>query len=691
MGQETGMIHRRDVIKLSAAGTLTAASAAVIAKAMAAPLPQGATGSIKDVEHVVILMQENRAFDHYYGTLRGVRGFDDPTAIILPGGLPAWNQPAKAPAVGTVSPYRLDASATNAESMSSLDHSWKGSHDRWKHYDAWISAKTPKSMGHFTRQDVPFYYALADAFTICDAYHCSIFGPTDPNRLYLFSGTNGVTVGQESIHSIKNLGPVELNYTPDRMKDSAWAGFSWTPYAERLEKAGVSWKVYQEHDNYGCNALAYFSNFRGYGPATPLHDKARSGVDGSDASNVATSTGQHLAAAFRKDIETGQLPAVSWLVAPERVCEHPKGSPALGQNLVAQLISALADNPQVFAKTVLILNYDENDGFFDHMPPPTPATSPAMGASTVTTVGETYSGEPVGLGPRVPMIVVSPWTKGGFVNSQVFDHTSVLRFLETRFGVVEPNISTWRRTVCGDLTSIFDFTGRDAVVAVLPATQALVTRAAANNKLPATVIANDGSRTRQEPGRRLARPLPYALAVTGRTGNGVLALALDNRGTAGAVFELRTEGAGDGPWSFTVGAGQNLSAKVPLPAGPYHFALRGPNGFLRSFKGDAATDVPVVVEQVSQPGNGNLALSLTNHGRTMVVITAKGGRYDHGPVRTYRLKPGQTVKDAWALDSTAQWYDLVIAAKDRGRFERRLSGHLETGRPSLSDPSIGAA
>jgi phospholipase C len=682
------MIHRRDVVKLSAVGALTAGSAGVIARAVAAPLPQGATGSIKDVEHVVILMQENRAFDHYYGSLRGVRGFDDPTAIRLPGGQPVWLQPA--PGGRAVAPFRLDASATSAENLRSLDHSWKGSRDLWKHHDAWIPTKTPLTMGYFVREDLPFYYALADAFTICDAYHCSIFGPTSPNRLFLFSGTSGLMVGERTALAVTNP-PQEPNETADRAKDSAWAGFRWTAYAERLEKAGVSWKLYQEFDNYGDNSLAHFPNFRGTGPATPLHDKARRWVDGSNADNAKTSNGEHLAAAFRHDIETGRLPSISWIVAAERLSEHPKGSPALGQNLVAQLISALADNPQVFAKTVFILNYDENDGFFDHMPPPVPATSPAFGDSTVSTAGETYGIEPVGLGPRVPMVVVSPWTKGGFVNSQVFDHTSVIRLLETRFGVMEPNISPWRRAVCGDLTSVFDFTGRDATIAALPAAGPLLGRAAANRKLAAPVVANAGQLPRQEPGRRLTRPLPYALSATGQAKGDTLELVLNNAGAAGAVFDLRSEVDAAGPWSFTVDAGKSLTAKAPIPDGAYAFAVRGPNGFLRTFAGTrGAVEQAVVVEQLTRPGDGHLALSLTNTGDKSVTVTALGGRYDHGPARTYRLKPGQTVKDAWTLDATAQWYDLRIAAKDRARFERRLSGHLETGRPSLSDPSIGS-
>ena len=162
----------------------------------------------------------------------------------------------------------------------------------------------------------------------------------------------------------------------------------------------------------------------------------------------------------------------------------PAGQPPAGEHLVARLLSALADNPEVWAKTAFILNYDENDGFFDHMPPPIPVAGPAQGKSTVEATGEVYHGEPVGFGPRVPLMVVSPWTKGGYVNSQLFDHTSVLRFLETRFGVVEPNISPWRRVVSGDLTSVFDFTGDNRrPLPPLPDAAALVARSEKARKL----------------------------------------------------------------------------------------------------------------------------------------------------------------------------------------------------------------
>src|SRR5262249_37432190 len=150
--------------------------------------------------------------------------------------------------------------------------------------------------------------------------------------------------------------------------------------------------------------------------------------------------------------------------------EHPDAPPAFGQALAARLIAALTADPDVWARTVFFLNYDENDGFFDHMPPPVPAISPDMGKSTVSVEGEIYKGEPVGLGPRVPILVVSPWSKGCYVSSQLFDHTSVIRFLEKRFGVAEPNITPWRRAVCGDLTGTLDFSATGGEASGLPAT-----------------------------------------------------------------------------------------------------------------------------------------------------------------------------------------------------------------------------
>src|SRR6202007_2773999 len=165
------------------------------------------------------------------------------------------------------------------------------------------------------------------------------------------------------------------------------------------QAAGVSWRLYQEYDNYGDNGLAYFANFRGIGPETELYQRGRAGAPGSNAANAKTTAGEPLVAQFAADVASGALPQVSWIVAPYRLCEHPHPSPGEGEHLAGRLVAGLADHPEVWAKTVFILNYDENDGFFDHVPPILPAVGAAPGKGTVSTDGEDFHGGPVGLGP----------------------------------------------------------------------------------------------------------------------------------------------------------------------------------------------------------------------------------------------------------------------------------------------------
>jgi phospholipase C len=679
---------RRDFL-MRAAGAAVGASALPPAIAQALALPaRRAAGTIQDVEHIVILMQENRSFDHYYGTLRGVRGYGDPRAITLPSGQPVWMQSTK-DGKGVVSPFHLRSETSRAQTLYSLDHSWKGSHALWKHHDAWVPTKGPLTMGYFTRADLPFYYALADAFTICDAYHCSIFGPTNPNRLFLFSGTSGLSVGDDSSIVIDNP-PTETNDTSDPRNDAkAFNGVAWTTYAERLQAAGVSWRVYQEWDNYGDNGLAYFSQFRGLAEDSPLYQRGRAWVAGSNAANAKVSEGEHLVAAFAADVAADRLPRVSWIVAPYTLCEHPEASPARGEYLTARLISALASNPEVWAKTAFILNYDENDGFFDHAPPIVPTAGPALGKSTVEAAGEVYHGEPVGLGPRVPAIVVSPWTKGGYVNSQVFDHTSVIRFIEARFGVAEPNISPWRRAVTGDLTSVFDFaTPNRHRLRSLPSAAALpaVPDAEKARKLPFPK-APEGAQPLppQEPGQRPARALPYDFDVSARVRPGGFALTIANTGRAGAGFILYAAGGGE-PRFYTVEAGKSLVDLIPLDQGAYAFDLHGPNGFLRGFHGGTAGPE---ARARFDPARGRLVISLANQSDAAVTVEVASQAYLKAPPRGFHLAPGAQVIDAWALGPSQNWYDFTVKSAGDARFERRIAGHGEDGRPSVSDPAFG--
>jgi len=677
--------RRRDFLKLAAGAAAGAGSLSpVIAKALDLPA-RGGTGTIQDVEHVVILMQENRSFDHYFGTLRGVRGYGDPRPIRLPNGDPVWLQPSRDGAVG---PFHLDAKTTSAQSIKSLDHSWKGTNARWRHHDAWIAAKGPMTMGHFTRADVPFYHALADAFTICDGYHASIFGPTSPNRLFLFTGTSGLAVGDTSSTAVWNS-VVELSETADPANDSKrFKGFTWTTYAERLQAAGVSWRVYQEYNNYGDNSLSFFANFRGVAPDSPLYQRGRAWSPGSNAANADTSQGEHLVAQFEADVASGRLPQVSWIVPSKQLSEHPESTPADGEYLTARLIAALTDHPEVWAKTVLFLNYDENDGFFDHVPPIVPPTGTTPGKSTVDMTGELYRGEAVGLGPRVPMLVVSPWSKGGFVDSQLFDHTSVIRFLETRFGVAEPNITPWRRAVTGDLTSAFDFaaTGR-RVAKPLPDASGLPARAADARSLPLPTPKGPQAPPAQEPGLRQARALPYAFEVAGRQRPDGFGLDIANTGAAGAGFILYP--AGGEPRHYTVEAGKRLSDRLPLDAAAgYAMALHGPNGFLRTFIGSAKAE-GVEADARFEPETARLLISLRNKSAQPVTLIVEPVDYLPATPRKHTLAPGAEQVDAWFIAPVGDWYDFKVSLEGDGAFERRIAGHGETGRPSISDPALG--
>ncbi|WP_174248459.1 alkaline phosphatase family protein [Streptomyces hoynatensis] len=415
---------------LGAAAGVAAGSAALsllppsLQRAVAAGPRRG--GSLADIEHVVLLMQENRSFDHYFGTLKGVRGFADPDALTLSTGRSVFHQPDEENPEGHLLPFHLDTHTTSAQAIPSTSHAWAVQHEAWNNgrMDRWLPAHRaadgengPYVMGYHTREDIPFQFALAENFTICDNYFCSVLGPTWPNRLYWMTGTIDP--------SGTRGGPVTSNTAP--------TPYTWTTYAERLQAAGISWQVYQEADDYGCNLLEQFRQFRDARPGDPLFERAMV---------------ERPAGTFEEDARNDRLPAVSWLIPTSHQSEHPDYLPAAGADYVAGKLEAIAANPEVWAKTAFILNYDENDGLFDHVPPPVPEPG---------TPDEFVGGLPIGGGFRVPCLIISPWTVGGWAAGEAFDHTSVLRFLERWTGVEEPNISAWRRGTFGDLTSAFGF------------------------------------------------------------------------------------------------------------------------------------------------------------------------------------------------------------------------------------------
>ena len=435
------------------------------------------------VEHIVILMMENRSYDSYFGCYPKGRGFGDHPKHSL--GVFAQDYPG-----GTelnpkqkLVPFHFDQQCQNDPT-----HDWGPTHLCWNRgkMDAWVRVHTMSQyegasgtsvMGYYERSDLPFYYALADNFTLCDGYHCSVLGPTHPNRLMQMSGT----IDPDG----KAGGPI----TDTNVSPALVGSLSWNTMPEVLEDAGVSWKVYSP-SNVGSdpryaflagpdykswnpelsnpttnpevlftsdNILPYFAAYRS--PASSLYQKAFGPTFPYD---------------FASDIRSGGLPSVSWVIPPVGWDEHPSSSPARGMFFTSMVLDALTANPEVWSKTALFLMHDEHGGFFDHIVPPTPPsgtpgeylTAPPKGGNpTPDTLG--IAG-PVGLGVRVPLLVISPFSRGGHVVSDTFDHTSQLKLLSARFGVEVPNLSAWRDQTVGDLTSTLFRSALDTSVPKLP-------------------------------------------------------------------------------------------------------------------------------------------------------------------------------------------------------------------------------
>ncbi|MGA5321612.1 phosphocholine-specific phospholipase C [Streptomyces seoulensis] len=681
-------VSRRRFLQIAAGSAAATRLSEGIARA-ASIGPAVGTGTLADVEHVVVLMQENRSFDHYFGTLRGVRGFGDPRPLGLPSGKSVFHQ-TDGSGRETL-PFRPDADRLGMQFIQDLDHSWAGTHAAFDGglYDKWIPAKSTTTMAYLTRADIPYHYALADAFTVCDAYHCSMLSSTDPNRYYMYTGYSG--------NDGKGGGPVLGNEE---------AGYSWTTFPEILQKAGVSWKVYQDTGtgldaaggwgwtgdafigNYGDNSLLFFNQYRDAKPGDPLYDRARTGTRAA--------SGDGYFDRLRADVTAGTLPQVSWIAAPEAFSEHPNWPANYGAWYISQVLDALTSNPDVWSRTALLLTYDENDGFFDHVVPPFPPASAARGLSTADVTSELYGGSsgyaagPYGLGPRVPMLVISPWSTGGWVCSQTFDHTSIVQFIEKRFGVRNPHVSPWRRAVCGDLTSAFDFSRGNSAAPGLPDTSGYRPPNHTNpgNYVPKPPAA--GALPKQERGTRSARALPYDLAVDTKGVGGRMQFTFASLGAAGAAFHVTSATRTDGPWPYTVESGKSLTDSWALPGTRYDFSVSGPNGFLRRQAGTNAAVGPEVTARHDNSA-GQVALTFTNAGGTAVTFTATDA-YAPAQHYTYTVQPGASrVVKGWGVAAGNRWYDVTVTASTDSAFVRRFAGHVETGAPSTSDPATATA
>jgi phospholipase C len=840
------MQTRRDFLKLAAMFSgATSVSGFVpdsIQRAYAIEPEHGSTWL--DAEHIVILMQENRSFDHALGTLRGVRGFNDPRAIRLANGNSVFVQTDASGA--SYAPWRLDIRDTRVTWMGSLPHSRESQVDAWNEglHDRWLEAKRsevpeyadlPLTMGHYTREDLPFYYQLADAFTVCDQNYCSVLTSTSPNRSYFWTGT---------IRDEQRVG----SRVHIRNEEIETVGMIWKTYPERLHEAGISWKHYQNEltfcggmtdeerawlSNYGDNVLEFFAAYNveanpGAGAfmqewitaytkevaelkqkliaekdppkaaqlqaslesKQKLIDRLKSGLANGgeprykslnesqrrlhEAAFVTNTGDPHYRALeplafenagqqrqmlvpkgdvfyqFRKDVDKGKLPAISWLSAPERFSDHPS-SAWFGAWYLSEVMDILTKNPEVWKKTIFILTYDENDGYFDHAPsfvaadPKRPETG---GASEGIDTGLEYTyvedelqqgvtekdarSGPIGMAFRVPMIIASPWSRGGWVNSQLFDHTSTLMFLEqfvqNKYGksVKEENISAWRRATCGDLTSVFrrhdtnesalDFLDRNQFVVSIE--KARYKELPSNfRKLNAAEIEEINRSPvlsplipHQEPGIRPACALPYELYADGMLSSDgssfELAMtagnAIHGRNAAGAPFNVylrnvngATSGGGMRVATYAVKPGDSIRQRFPLShfaTSKYSVEVLGPNGFYRSFTGDSTShhvQVHTAYEQKQGELTGNVQVHFRNPTAEPLTATVEDNSYKTSAI-TKTIEPRHEASVVLVLRETHGWYDFTVKVNG-SETKARFAGRVETGRPSVTDPLMGGA
>lgn len=790
------MNSRRDFLKkaalLSGAAGLPNVIPMSIQKAMAINADPGTT--FYDAEHVVFLMQENRSFDHMFGKLKGVRGFNDPRTFTLPDQNKVWLQ--KDNAGNTYAPFHVDINKTKITWQGGLPHSWSdqvAARNNGK-YDKWVPVKSLLCMGHYDRTDIPFYYAMADAFTICDHNFCSSLTGTTPNRLFFWTGNIRPEPNGSTVAAVSN--------SQAESRDNTFV--DWETFPELLEDNDISWKIYQNEiwtadlqgdtvddwmGNYGDNAIEYVKRynvklaayFRKNGDATgktkltaaevtekynKLSQREKNLIDKAFASNI-NAPFNYLELApfnftddqgnaqtlnipkndifhqFRSDVDNGKLPAVSWLVAPQRFSDHTS-SPLYGTWYVSEAIDILTKNPEVWKKTIFILTYDENDGYFDHIPPyvvPKPndlATGKVSAQIDVSSDYELKKDSPIGLGYRVPMLIASPWSKGGYVNSQVFDHTSSLMFLEhlltkkTGKKIRSKQISSWRRAICGDLTSAFRPAGN--IPGPIPATlkrEAVITGIQNAKNKPAQVKPDALSKTeidkintimpfaegasgfapQQEKGTSKACALPYELfaecdlnvsknviELSFEAGKGNFGQKVTPVGAAFNAYTTRLYNALAGKtWAYAVTAGDKITDNISLgnfEAERYNVSVNAANGFYRQFcgtKNDPSLKVRCMYEKaglLAKKTTGHLLLSFENDGEQEIRLSIKGNTYKMKDIGVV-LKPKGKNKTIINLAASSGWYDVIITVQGDETFSRQYAGHVETGEDSITDPYMG--
>jgi phospholipase C len=703
---------RREFLRRSAAvlGAATAMSMlpASIRRALGIA-PTIERGTIQDVKHVVILMQENRSFDHYFGTLRGVRGFGDPFPISLQSGQSVWYQ---SDGTQAIPPYHLNPAVSSALLVPDCPHQFGDAQAAWNQglYGAWPLHKTGYSMGHYLREDIPFQFALAEAFTLCDSYHCSVTAGTDPNRIVLFSGANadpslraqGINCSSQNAE-VNNHRCVVSGQMPTPGYQFTGTAFTWPTLPELLQAANISWRIYQDPNDNWSGLMHGGLAFEGFRRATAA----------SGSPIYLNGMTQNTIEDLRNDVTNGSLPSVSWVLPTPAQSEHPSASnPDAGAYFISQVLDAITADPIVWSQTALFILFDENDGLFDHVPPPAVPSyddeGVPAGGSTLSLAGEYFDGStgsfldpstntgslrPWGMGARVPAYVISPWSRGGWVNSQVFDHASIGMFLEKRFGIEVSSISPWRRAVSGDLTSAFDFASPDAsALPVLPDMSHYAAVIAAQATLPPPAPPGTPQALYQERGFRSARAVPYELFTTASISGADVSLTFTNSGAQGAVFHVYDQlNLGRIPRRYTVESGKSLTDVLSsADGGAYDLMIYAPNGFVRQFSGNAqawsADGFRPEIFVGFIPTAQTLSLEIHNGGsRAGQVTVSANNAFMAFATRRVAIAPAAIVEVPIGLEASANWYDFTISGMNVGR---RFAGRMETGRNGISDPAM---
>ena len=776
---------RRDFLKkvavMAAAASVTNANASAIKKAFSINADKGT--SFYDAEHIVFLMQENRSFDHIFGCMKGVRGFNDPRAKWLPDGNKVWIQKNKENKA--YAPFHLDIHKTKITWQGGLPHDWPdqlGARNGGK-YDKWLPFKSEMCLGYYNRNDMPFYYAMADAFTVCDHYFCSSLTGTTPNRLFFWTGNIRPKPDGNSKPAVRNF--------MAESRDNTYV--DWSTFPELLEDFEIDWKIYQNElwtaelpdktdywlGNYGDNAIEYVKRhnvrlskyFRKNGDAgnkkgapalsaekvtalyNQLSPKQKNLVDKAFTTNIDQSDYLELEPftftndegieqtvdiprgdifhQFRKDVESNQLPTVSWLAAPQSFSDHTS-SPFYGTWYVSQVLDILTQNPEVWKKTIFIVNYDENDGYYDHLPPfvvpgGTIDGKVSKGIDTASDF-DTERQQSIGLGYRVPMIIASPWSKGGFVNSEISDHTSTLMFLEhflqkkTGRKIYSPHISSWRRAVCSNLTSAFrPYNGESFPLPDFLKVKEVVTNIQNAKNKPAQVVPDELSATDinainssntssvlpvQEKGTKPACALPYRLQANCHLNKETKKLALNFSvesmpGAKGAPFNMYTRSSYNKDkgktWAYAVLAGDTITDELDLSKfddNRYQLCIDGPNGFSRQYSGDENDpELEVNFEYggkkiLSHKTTEKVVLTLHNKGREDLEISITDLAYNMKDVTLHI--PGLKSKQLnISLEKSSGWYQFMLKVKGYALFEKLYAGHVETGNTSITDPHMG--